>query len=58
MDRPVKPGRSEEEIRAIWNLYGESARVARDDGDQEEIGTRLREISTGWRPPVESGPAT
>ncbi len=42
-----KSGQSEEELREIWNLYGESARVLGDDGYQDEIGAWVREIATG-----------
>jgi hypothetical protein len=42
-----KSGQSEEELREIWNLYGESARVLGDDGYQDEIGAWIREIATG-----------
>jgi hypothetical protein len=38
---------SEEEIRMLWNLYGESARVAGGDGYQDQIGSWLREVATG-----------
>jgi hypothetical protein len=38
---------SEEEIRMLWNLYGESARVVGDDRDLNEIDTWFRETATG-----------
>jgi hypothetical protein len=37
---------SEEEIRKLWNAYGESACVVGDDGYQDETGVWLREIAT------------
>jgi hypothetical protein len=37
---------SEDEIRKLWNAYGESACVAGDDGYPDEIDTWLREIAT------------
>ena len=37
---------SEEEIRKLWNAYGESACVLGDDGYQDEIDIWLREIAT------------
>ena len=39
-------GQSEEEIRKLWNAYGESACVVGDDGYPNEIDTWLREIAT------------
>ncbi|MBW2400845.1 MAG: hypothetical protein JRG80_16480 [Deltaproteobacteria bacterium] len=36
---------SEEEIRKLWNLYGESACVVGDDGYPNEIDTWLSKIA-------------
>ena len=57
------PGQSDEEIRKLWNAYGESACVVGDDGDPNEIDTWLRETATAeqrdWQATlVKSGIAT
>jgi hypothetical protein len=57
------PGQPEEEIHKLWNAYGESACVVGDDGEQDEIGSWLREIATAvqrdWQATlVKSGLAT
>jgi hypothetical protein len=54
---------SEEEIRKLWNAYGESACVVGDDGEQDEIDIWLRETATAeqrdWQATlVKSGLAT
>jgi hypothetical protein len=58
-----KPGQTEEEIRKLWNAYGESACVVGDDGGPDEIDTWLREIATAeqhdWQATlIKSGLAT
>ena len=54
---------SEEEIRKLWNAYGESACVVGDDGDPNEIDAWLRETATSeqrdWQATlIKSGLAT